>query len=414
MRLWWLAQFVGGLAAAAILGGCQSGNQQEQALELLRRARAAEQTVTLEGRVQTTLVRPRGTVQGVAEVKRTPGRTVMKFVEGPIAGQEIVRQDRDLIRVGESGRRQPLAQGPELIPPVEQLEGRYQVDLGSRTTVAGRQVRQVTIRPRGHRPGPQINLWIDEETGFPLGRERRDAEGRVVFATRYLQVKYGLRQAPAASPSVAASSPAGTKRPGRPASSSAPVSPAAQGPAASGQTPSGPPPTAAPSKPDTGTVGIPGSPVSSGEARPRGIWPQPPSQPGEKPGFGNARGRRFGPHTRVTVEQMSQALGVPVALPAYLPEGYSLQGGFLTRATARGQRGILRYSDGVRFLTVIVSRRQELGHHPAPPAAAAEGGAVVIRGPRGAVALAVRGETVYVVIGQLSEETLHKIAASIP
>jgi len=111
---------------------------------------------------------------------------------------------------------------------------------------------------------------------------------------------------------------------------------------------------------------------------------------------------------------MSQALGVPVALPAYLPEGYSLQGGFLTRATARGQRGILRYSDGVRFLTVIVSRRQELGHHPAPPAAAAEGGAVVIRGPRGAVALAVRGETVYVVIGQLSEETLHKIAASIP
>lgn len=111
---------------------------------------------------------------------------------------------------------------------------------------------------------------------------------------------------------------------------------------------------------------------------------------------------------------MSETLGVPVALPAYVPEGYSLQGGFLTRPTSHGQRGILRYSDGVRFLTVIVSRRRELGQHAAPPSATAKGGAVVIRNPRGAIALAVRGETVYVVLGQFSEETLQKIAASIP
>ncbi len=414
MRVWWLAQFVGGLAVAALLGGCQIGNQEQQALELLRRARAAEQTVNLEGRVQTTLARPEGTVQGVAEVNRTPEYTVMKFVEGPIAGQEIVRQNRDLIRVKGPGARQPLAQGPELIPPVEQLEGRYEVGLGGRATIAGRPVRQVTIGPRGRWPGPQINLWVDEETGFPLGRERRDPEGRVIFATRYLEVKYGQRQAPVAPPSLAATPPAGTKPPGRPAWPSAAVRSGVHRPAASSQVPSAAPPTETTAKPDTDTSGVPPSPPGASATRPRGLRPQPPSHPGEKHAAGTGPARRFGPHTPATVEEMSETLGVPVALPAYVPEGYSLQGGFLTRPTSHRQRGILRYSDGVRFLTVIVSRRRELGQHPAPPAAAAEGGAVVIRSPRGAVALAVRGETAYVVIGQFPEETLQKIAASIP
>lgn len=374
------------LVSTWFLTGCQP-QEEQQALELLARARTAEQTVSLEGQVQTELARPGGTVQAQAEVQRTPERTVVKFTEGPAKGKEMVReQGQEYQRRDEQhpGARH-LPGVMDRIPSLEELTKRYDVELGPETDIAGRRVREVTVRPREGRSGQSVSLWIDVESGFPLGHERRDAFGRVVYATRYLQVKYGkTRPLP-----LAAAVP------------SAPAPPAAGAPA----TPSPAAPAASPGAVAPSTPRDPGS---------RPLRPHPPTYPGAPPGArpGPPSGDRPRPEV-VSLEQLGQILGFAVTPPSFVPEGFTLRRIMVTKEAEHGRRGILHYSDGVAALTVIAGRREDT-HLPPPPGADAPGGAAVVTRSRGSFAVALRGTALYLVSGPVPDDTLQRVAASVP
>jgi hypothetical protein len=387
------------LAGAWLLTGCEQRNQQE-ALELLRRARVAEGSVSLQGQVQTEMARPEGTVRAQAQVQRTPQRTVIKFTDGPAAGKEIVREKPQPSQAKPPGPSGPWGGEMEQIPPMEALTRRYHVKLGEEASLAGRRVRQVTIQPRQGRSKQCVSLWIDEETGFPLGRERRDAFGRVVYATRYLQVKYSQPpRAPGAAPGVAQAPPAAAAPRAKPAAPEArqEVAPAQPGGAA-------PVETGPPAQPGAA------SPGAGGERR---FHPHPPAPPSARPGAEAWKGAHPQPQV-VSLRQLGQALGFAVGPPGYVPEGFALRRVLLIQQTKPGPRGVLHFSDNVTALTVMVGRRQDWRAHTPPTGAEGPGGAAIVRRPRGTVAVAVRGEAVYLVFGPLPDDTLQRIAASIP
>lgn len=400
------------LASGVLLGGCEQ-QERRQALDLLRRARAAEQTVSLQGEVQTEISRPEGPVLARAHVQRTPERTVVKFTEGPAAGKEMITEHGQPPRP--SQRASSAVSGMEQIPPVETVAQRYDVELGEAATIAGRPVRQVTIQPCKSSSQQAVSLWIDEQTGFPLARERRDAFGHVVYATRYLRVRY--EKVPLALPGPTPASPVAERTPAVPSTSPvAPGSPPSPAPA-SGVTPSAPgqaapgpsvgktppspqPPSAQPSRP---------SPTARGRG---GGWASLPGGPRIGRRADTGRGH-YRPQV-VSLVELGQALGFVVTPPAYVPDGFVLRRILLIKQAKPGPRGVLHFSDGVTALTVMVGRRQDLHTQRFPEAAAQPDGAVVVRRPRGTVAVAVRGEAIYIVFGPLPDDSLQRIAASVP
>ncbi|HEY3397556.1 MAG TPA: sigma-E factor regulatory protein RseB domain-containing protein [Armatimonadota bacterium] len=361
------------LSLAATLAGCR--RRDDEAMALLAKARTAEQSVSLSGRVETELDRGGGQVTATADVSRTPDATVMRFVAGPIAGREIVRRNNEWIDADRGGRR-PLSGGMESVPSPRELATRYDVRLGERTEIAGRPVQQVIVRPRRMGPGPEVSLWIDTDTGFPLGRERRDARGRVVSASRYVQVAYQ-------------GTPPNGAAPGAPSAALAP-----------------PPPGPNPPPPALGGPHVTETPPPGGGA------PVPPAANPRGPGE-----RRFPPPKLVSVDELSQALGVPVALPRFVPEGFAFKGAFLAQPDPErpaGQtrpRGGLRYTDGVHNLMVMVIPLRNAPGRRFPPEALQPGGAALIQ-QRQILAVAVRGQTVYLVSGALQEDVLRQVAAS--
>ena len=248
--------------------------------------------------------------------------------------------------------------------------------------IAGRRTRQVLIAPRGGGQGPTISLWIDPASGIVLARERWDAGGRRVFASRYLRVGYGRSEAPL---------PAATA-----------------GPEPSAAVPQRPAPTQ-PAPPFPGPPGVGkswrsrGGPAPPGPARP--LSSPPDSAPSAPP--------VRGPH-RLTLEELRQALAMPLAEPGLLPDGFVLRGAFLPRREELRGAGIIRYSDGVRTLEVLVTRRSEARHGPLLRPASDPGQAVTMRRGRRVMAVAVRGDLVYAVSGPLPEQELQRVAASLP
>jgi hypothetical protein len=138
----------------------------------------------------------------------------------------------------------------------------------------------------------------------------------------------------------------------------------------------------------------------------RRFRPHPPTSPG-------AAGEAETHHETVTLAQLGQALGFTVEMPASIPEGFSLQRVVLAQG-ARGPLGVLHFWDGVEVLNVLVFRRQDLRPSQLPAQAEGAGNAAIIERPRGSAAVAIRGQAVYTVLGPLPDDTLRRIAASIP
>lgn len=88
---------------------------------------------------------------------------------------------------------------------------------------------------------------------------------------------------------------------------------------------------------------------------------------------GWAQTRADGGDTRLTPESLSVRVGFTVRVPRYLPSGYTLQGGYLRGGRERGRharRGEqrpavaeLRYTDGIRVLSVFQRQRTEEEAH---------------------------------------------------
>ncbi len=69
------------------------------------------------------------------------------------------------------------------------LRRNYLVRALSREVVAGRSARHVAVRHR--RTGAGLDLWVDEETGFPLRTVTVDQRGSAVTDTTYEEIRAG-------------------------------------------------------------------------------------------------------------------------------------------------------------------------------------------------------------------------------
>jgi outer membrane lipoprotein-sorting protein len=74
-------------------------------------------------------------------------------------------------------------------------ERNYEARVVGDSSVAGRSARTIEISPKGG-GRPVLRLWLDNETGFALRRERYNVEGRLTSRTEYTQVEFGPVIAP--------------------------------------------------------------------------------------------------------------------------------------------------------------------------------------------------------------------------
>jgi negative regulator of sigma E activity len=75
---------------------------------------------------------------------------------------------------------------------------------------------------------------------------------------------------------------------------------------------------------------------------------------------------------------------------------------------------VLHFSDRVAALNVLVGRRRDLRQPDLPASAEGAGNSVLLQRARGSIAVAIRGDAVYAVFGPVPDDTLQRIAASIP
>ncbi len=153
-----------------------------------------------------------------------------------------------------------------------------------------------------------------------------------------------------------------------------------------------------------------------------------PPPPRWQPPAGEQRGPRAGQQPSLDFQKAdehtaSRILGTDVRRPAYVPAGFTEGGIWAVTIQHRGRRARplkaiqIRYSDGLRFVTIIErSRRPEaLAEHPRPGTAAErdDGEARIVHLRGRCVARRVVDGIVVNVAGQLPDVELLKIARSI-
>ncbi|MBC7806130.1 MAG: hypothetical protein H7145_08270 [Akkermansiaceae bacterium] len=134
----------------------------------------------------------------------------------------------------------------------------------------------------------------------------------------------------------------------------------------------------------------------------------PPRTRDKETGSNEKRADKRGGHRFKTVAEARQA-GVVTPEPAYLPSGYTLR---QVEATKRGAHVALRYANGLNALSLAVLRD---GMPPRVSPFLRPDGSAYVPFPQGKHGLFVRGENgaAYLLIGDLPESELRKIAASV-
>lgn len=404
MRLLRVVWYILGLGLILGAGGCNRSDP--EAVALLRKAQQADETVYAQGKVAVNINRPDQEIQATAAVTRAPGTTIMQFQSGPEAGEKIVREGDRFYRVTRQGETVAAPRwGLDTVPQVEVLEKRYNLRVGDTETIAGQPATHVIVSPRWPQRGPTVNLWIDRNTGVVLARTREAENGNVLVSTRWTELKYTQPTEPTKSPQVAT----------RPDTGNPPVRGAGrpgQGPGAKPRPGAWPQPEGNWGRRPPGGWGHPSGGQATGPAWHRPGAPGGRADTGEggvRSPDGHAPGGGSGATRLASAEELGQSMGLPVSKPMFVPEGYGL-----TAAIAGPQRkyGVLQYSDGVHYFGVTVTRRAQT--HKVPVGAEGAGRAVIVRWPRRTFAMAARGEVLYMLSGQLPEDVLLRVAASIP
>ena len=120
--------------------------------------------------------------------------------------------------------------------------------------------------------------------------------------------------------------------------------------------------------------------------------------------------KEIGERRRFKSVEEARKAGFAVAAPAYLPPGYTLRA---VETTANGDFFALRYANGLSALSLTMLRE---GVPPRVRPLLRTDGSAVLPFPQGRTGLFTRGDNgaAYLLISELPESELRKIAASIP
>jgi len=201
--------FLGSLvvAAAAMLGYGQL--MRHRAIELVVAAQEARRELPSRGTVQTRAYTAAGFIQSRAEIHRGSGRVIIRYLDGPLEGAELVQMDGSVWLRGGGGRGRRAMHVGEDPPCVDRdlLREHYVVRVLAPARVAERPALHVAVR---RERGGGLDLWVDQQNHFPLRTVAIASDGRAISDTRYETIRFDVEppvsQAPPPSeqgPSVA-------------------------------------------------------------------------------------------------------------------------------------------------------------------------------------------------------------------
>lgn len=273
------------------LAGCGRKLTPDEAKALVQRVQTARRSLSLRGTLVTSINLRGKELHSDAEMQRGPGVIQLKYTSGQFAGWRIIEQDGYVWRVSPDGKAMASPIGPEPglgLPAQDGLE----VTKSWPTRLAGRWATQYAIVPKGQQVG-RLEVAVDRQTSYPLQMRRYGPTGEIVSETTYSQVQYGV-------------------------------------------------------------------------APPTRVKPPAVAQQRE-------HGRGLGQGAKTTEPALVQTLGGPLLKPTYIPAGLQLNG-FYTRQTRRGVLAEMRYSDGLRTLVVAQMKIPARAPGAARPGAGASNG----------------------------------------
>lgn len=170
-----------------------------RAIELVVAAQQARTTVACKGVVQTRAYTPEGLVQSRAEVHRGEGRVVIRYLDGPAEGMEVIQADGQVWTRGgrgRGGRMMHTGHGAGEVDP-DLLGEHYFAHIIGQATVAGRPATRLALR---RHDGGGLDLWLDRESSLPLRTVVILPGGKAVSDTQYESIQYGVQPPSAQTP----------------------------------------------------------------------------------------------------------------------------------------------------------------------------------------------------------------------
>lgn len=165
---------------------------QPSAWDKVWRSEEAAKQVSAVGRAQTMIVLDGGEVQAVAQVHAERGKLRLDY-EALHRKWSLIDDGERLVRLDPRRRRAIVIPRPGLALDRNLAERNYValVTEGGPVVIAGRPTEVIDIVPRGE--GPRVwRLWLDEETGFVLKRERHAVTGKRISGTEYLEIEFNV------------------------------------------------------------------------------------------------------------------------------------------------------------------------------------------------------------------------------
>jgi negative regulator of sigma E activity len=173
--------------ALLIYGHCRH----QRAIALVVAAQRARETVACEGTVQTRAYTPEGFSESHARVHRGEGRVVIRYLDGPVKGTEVIHAEGRVWARGGRGRgaRMIRAGGDPLNLDPDLLREHYRARILGTGQVAGRPALYLALR-RLH--GGGLDLWLDRQTNLPLRTVLLAPDGRALSDTQYETIDFDV------------------------------------------------------------------------------------------------------------------------------------------------------------------------------------------------------------------------------
>lgn len=159
------------------------------AVELLRESHANQRQVPHVGTLRIVNTRNGKTKTALVEIRQKGGKTRMDYKTGRSAGQSIIDDGKQLIRLDSRRHTAVISTTPCSSGDISLLLSNHDVILERTATVANHLTQVVKVVPR-HKGNPWKKLWIDTESFMPLKKEYYNSDGVLTTQTFYTDIRY--------------------------------------------------------------------------------------------------------------------------------------------------------------------------------------------------------------------------------
>jgi outer membrane lipoprotein-sorting protein len=182
------------VAAAAMLLLSASLAFAASAWQEIWNSESAARRVSLEGDLRTKTIVGGRELSATAHVQAANGKLRFDY-RSPRRQWSLVDDGARLVRFDPDRGMAVARPRFSLVTDKALAEKNYSARIVGRASVAGRPVRVAEVLPGAGRP-VAWRLWLDQETGFILKRERYNVDGRLTSRTEYTSVRFGASISP--------------------------------------------------------------------------------------------------------------------------------------------------------------------------------------------------------------------------